>query len=265
MTRALLQLRLLGFVALLSASALLRAQQPLASAQTTQLVSFFMVGGKEVIMEGDKQDSKAKFKFRTEQSVNDLDMSPGQVSGPFQRKVDPTIQIYREQPAADPAKPPVSVLVAKVEVPTAWRNIMILVTAGEEGEVRLKPIDQSMATIPPGHVCFINLTRVPLAVKLGNENGIAQPQDRVVLTTGITGDQAQMVKLLVAAEIEGEGRVINSASAAIAPNERGLVLLYPGKIRPVQVLFLPSAPADPKLPAELAKAPLALNKTVSLR
>jgi len=88
-------------------------------------------------------------------------------------------------------------------------------------------------------------------VKLGTSNGVALPKDQIRLPTVIIGNQAQMVRLLVAAEIEGEGRVIYSTSVALAPENRGLVLLYPGQIRPVQVLFLPSAPADPRQPEKI--------------
>jgi hypothetical protein len=125
---------------------------------------------------------------------------------------------------------------------------MVLVSVDTGGAIRLRTLDQSLSSLPPGEVSFINTTPIPLAVKLGSANGLVPPQERLRLTTGITGDQAQMVRLLVAAEVEGEGRVINSTSVALAPKERGLVLLYPGQIRPVQVLFLPSAPADPKQP-----------------
>jgi hypothetical protein len=154
--------------------------------------------------------------------------------------------IYREQPAPDPTQPPQIIPVAETPVDPSWRNIMVLVALNESsGEVSLKTINQSLDSIPAGSISFINLMPCELAVKLGTTSGTLPKQGRLTLPTGLTGDAAAMVQLFVAAEIENEGRVINSTSQGLSPQDRRIALLYPGFLRPVQVMLLDPAPPDP--------------------
>ena len=116
------------------------------------------------------------------------------------------------------------------------------------GAVSLTSLDQSLATIPAGTIRFINLTKATLAVKVGKTHGSVPPQGHLGLPCGISGDMAEMVEMRVAAEIEGQGRIVNSTSHALVRKDRRLALIFPGQIRAVQVLLLRPAPPDPVAP-----------------
>jgi hypothetical protein len=214
-----------------------------------QLITFCMIGGKEVFGVDDAPDQAAPFKFRAGRVVHDLALTPGKLAGPFLRSAEAMIQVYREQPSADPAKPPQIISVAETTASASWRNIMVLVSLNEAtGAVSLTPLDQSLATIPAGTIRFINLTKSALAVKVGKTQGTVPPQGHLGLPCGIAGDMAEMVAMRVAAEIEGQGRIVNSTSQALDRKDRRLALIYPGQIRAVQVLLLRPAPPDPVKP-----------------
>lgn len=214
-----------------------------------QLITFCMIGGKEVFGVDDAPDQAAVFKFRAGRVVHDLELTPGKLAGPFLRAAGPKIEVYREEPSADPAKPPELVSVAQTTAGASWRNIMVLVSLNEAtGTVSLTALDQSLATIPEGTIRFINLTTAPLAVKVGKAQGRVPPQGQLGLPCGIAGDMAEMVQVRVAAEIEGQGRILNSSNQALDRKDRRLALIYPGKIRAVQVLLLRPAPPDPVAP-----------------
>ncbi|MCS6243873.1 MAG: hypothetical protein H2172_08475 [Opitutus sp.] len=219
---------------------------PGAKDKQAQVITFCMIGGKEVGSSGDQADKGTSFKFRADQVTKDLTLTPGQTRGPFTRKAEGRILIYRERRSPDPTQPPQIIPVAETTVDPSWRNIIVLVALNESsGEVSLKAINQSLDSIPVGSISFINLMPCELAVKLGSSSGTIPLKGRLTLPTGLTGDAAAMVELLVAAEIENEGRVINSTSQGLSPKDRRVALLYPGFLRPVQVMLLDPAPPDP--------------------
>jgi hypothetical protein len=231
----------------LGASGLLFAQSASpAKNRPCQLITFFMMGDQELVGENDILEGPAQFKFSTDKETFEIAIRSGQMSDTFARKPDSKIFVFRLESSSEQSKPPKVIPVAEVHVDVAWRNVMILVYQNHSsGLVTLKALNQSMDNIPIGTVGFINLTKVNLAVKLASATGQVAPLGQVVLSTGLMGMEAAMVPVYVAAEIEGEGRLINSASYALSPNERRLALLYPGRIRPLQVLLLNPAPIDP--------------------
>ena len=250
--------RFIFITACLGAANLISAQSPspLTNNNPLQLVTFCMIGGKEVAGQGDVADKAATFKFRTDRVVHDLHLNPGQTTAVFQRTAETQIQIYREQPDTDPAKPPLKIPVAETTVEATWRNIMVLVALDEaSGQIALKPINQNLDSVPKGEISFINLLNVPLALKLGGSNGLLPAKGHLNLALGLKGDEVQMIHLLVAAEIEGEGQLISSMSLPLDPKDRRLAIIYPSRLRPVQVMVLNPAPPDPvDLPtAQVAK------------
>ena len=240
---------LLVFIASwLGAANVLSGQNPAPGAKDkqAQLITFCMIGGKEVGSSSDKANKATTFKFRADRVVHGLTLTPGLTKGPFTRKADGHILIYRERPSPGPNQPPQIIPVAETTVDPAWRNIMVLVALNESsGAVTLKAINQSLDSIPAGSIRFINLMPCELAVKLGTNSGTLPMQGSLTLPTGLTGDAAAMVELFVAAEIENEGRVINSTSQGLSPKDRRIALLYPSFLRPVQVMLLDPAPPDP--------------------
>jgi hypothetical protein len=205
-----------------------------------------MVGGQEFMGEFSQPDKPATFKFRTAKGVKELTLVPGMPSPTFTRKAGSKITIFQETPASEPGKPPVVVPLAEEPVPATWRNILVLVHLDEASDrLTLKPINQSFGALPPASVSFHNFTRLPLAIKLGASQGIAPPQGSVVLPVGLSGEAAEMVRIQVAAEIDGQAQVVSSATYALTPKDRRTILLAPGQSSRLRMSILDPAPPDP--------------------
>jgi hypothetical protein len=228
---------------------LLFAQAP-APQPPPQLVSFYMVGGQEFMGEFSQPDKPATFKFRTAKGVKQLTLVPGMPSLTYTRKAGSKITIFEEKPANEPGKAPEVVTLGEAPVPATWRNVLVLVHLDEATDrLTLKPINQSFGALPPASVSFHNFTRLPLAIKLGESQGIAPPQGSVVLPVGLSGETAEMVRIQVAAEIDGQAQIVSSATYALTPKDRRTILLAPGQSSRLRMSILDPAPPDPIDPA----------------
>ena len=231
----------------------LLAQVP-APKNPPQLVTFYMVGGRELQGEFDEADKPATFKFRTAKGVKELTLIPGMPSPTFTLKASPKIAIFKEQPASDPSKPPEVVTLAEAEVSASWRNVLVLLHLNEaDGRISLHPINQSFDALPPASVSFHNFTRVPLAIKMGESQGIAEPLKSVVLPVGLPGDEAAMVRIQVAAEIDGQAQLLSSGTYGLGAKDRRIILLDPGQSSRLRMTLLDAtqpAPVDPAAGSE---------------
>ena len=233
----------------LSTGVLLCAQVP-SPKPPPQLVSFYMVGGQEFLGEFSQPDKPATFKFRTAKGVKELTLVPGMPSPTFTRKAGSSITIFQEQPASEPGKAPEIVPLAEAAVEANWRNVLVLVHLDESTDrLTIKPINQSFGALPPASVNFYNFTRLPLAIKLGESQGIAPPQGCVALPVGLAGEASAMVRIQVAAEIDGQAKVVSSATYALTPKDRRTILLSPGQSSRLRMAILNPAPPDPVDPA----------------
>jgi hypothetical protein len=225
---------------------LLGAQVPTPPPPPPQLVSFYMVGGQEFMGESSQLDKPATFKFRTAKGVKSVTLVPGMPSPNFTRKAGSKITIFTETPASEPGKPPEVVTLAEAPVPAAWSNVLVLVHLDEASDrLTLKPINQSFGALQPASVSFHNFTRVPLAIKLGESHGVAPPQGSVILPVGLSGEVTEMVRIQVAAEIDGQAKVVSSGSYALTPKDRRTILLAPGQSNRLRMSILDPAPPDP--------------------
>ena len=241
--------RFLYSVLWLSTGVLLCAQVP-SPKPPPQLVSFYMIGGQEFLGEFSQPDKPATFKFRTAKGVKELTLVPGMPSPTFSRKAGSSITIFQEQPASEPGKTPEVVPLAEAAVQANWRNVLVLVHLDESTDrLTIKSINQSFDALPPASVNFYNFTRLPLAIKLGEQHGIAPSQGSLVLPVGLSGDASEMVRIEVAAEIDGKVQVVSSATYALTPKDRRTILLAPGQSSRLRMAILNPAPADPVDPA----------------
>ena len=224
----------------------LLAQGSAPKQPTTQLVSFYMIGGQEMLGEFSQPDKPANFKFRTASGVQDLTLVPGMPTQAFKRAPEATVMIYQEQAAVEPGKPAVIVPMAETKVKPTWRRILVLLKMDETtGRMVLRPINQSLSALPPSSVSFFNQTRTPLTVKIGASEAVVEPRKHAVLPIGLTGDAAAMVRIQVAAEVDGKMQLVSSGSYALVPQDRRVVLLAPGQASRIRMTLLDSAPADP--------------------
>ena len=176
---------------------------------------------------------------------------------PFARNAAATILIYTERPSTDPTKPPEVLTLAEIGVPLSWLNILVLMHLDENsGQYSLVPINQSFSALPPASVSFYNLTRNPLAIKMGSSQGLVESNKSLVLPVGLSGEAAAMVQIQVAAEIEGQAKILASTAAALTPHDRRIVLLAPGQNRPLRLSILDATPPDPEAPVTAAHPPL---------
>ena len=223
----------------------LLAQVP-APKSPPQLVTFYMVGGRELQGEFDEADKPATFKFRTIKGVKEITIIPGMPSPTFTRKPSSKITIFKEQPASDPSKPPEVVTLAEAEVSTSWRNVLVLVHLNEaDGRISIHLINQSFDALPPASVSFHNFTRVPFAIKMGEGQGVVKPLQCLVLPVGLPGDEAAMVRIQVAAEIDGQAQLLSSGTYGLGAKERRIVLLAPGQTSKLRMTLLDATQPDP--------------------
>ena len=226
------------------------AQVPAPKPPPPQVVSFFMVGGQEFLSELSQQDKPATFKFRTAKGTKQITLVPGMPSPTFTRKAGSKITIFQETPATEPGKPPEVVPLAEAPVPAEWSNVLVLLHLDEASDrLTLKPINQSFGALPPASVSFHNFTRLPLAIKLGESHGVAPPQGSVVLPVGLSGEVTEMIRIQVAAEIDGQPKIVSSGSYALTPKDRRTILLAPGQSNRLRMSILDPAPPDPVDPA----------------
>ena len=221
------------------------AQAP-APQPPPQLVTFYMVGGQELMGEFSQVDKPATFKFRTAKGVKAVTLQPGTPSPTFIRKAGSTITLFKETPASEPGKPPEVVSLAETTVTATWRNVLVLVHLDEATDrLTLKPINQSYEALPAASVSFYNLTRLPLAIKMGENQGIVAAQGNLVMPVAVTGEEPVMVRIQVAAEIDGKAQLLSSAAYALTPKDRRTILLAPGQSSRLRMSILDPAPPDP--------------------
>lgn len=230
----------------LGTAGLLLAQGPAPKLPPTQRISFYMVGGQEMLGELSEVDKPAQFKFRTASGVQDLTLVPGMPTRAFERAPEDTVMIYLEQPAAEPGKLAVIVPLAETKVSPTARNILVLLKLDEAtGRITLAPINQSVSALPPSSVSFFNQTRKPLTVKIGAGQATVEPRKQAVLPIGLTGDAAAMVRIQVVAEVDGKKQMVSSGSYALSPQDRRIILLAPGQASRIRMTLLDSVPAEP--------------------
>ena len=230
----------------LGTAGLLLAQGLAPKLPPTQHISFYMVGGQELVGEFSQPDKPAHFKFRTASGVQDLTLVPGMPTRAFARAPEDTVVIYQEQDAAEPGKPALIVPLAETPVKPTTRSILILLKLDEDtGRMTLHPINQSLSALPPSSISFFNQTRSALTVKIGTGAATIEPRKHAVLPIGLTGEAAAMVRIQVAAEVDGKTQLVSSGSYALAPQDRRIVLLAPGQSARVRMTLLDSAPSDP--------------------
>jgi len=223
----------------------LLAQGPAPKLPATQRISFYMVGGQELMSEFSEADKPAHFKFRSASGVQDLTLVPGMPTRAFERAPDDTVMIYQEQAAAEPGKPTVIVPLAETKVKPTTRNILVLLKLDEAtGKMTLRPINQSVSALPPSSVSFYNQTGKPLTVKIGTGEAKIEPGKHAVLPIGLTGEAAAMVRIQVAAQVGGQMQLVSSGSYALSPLDRRIVLLAPGQTARIRMTLLDSAPPD---------------------
>jgi hypothetical protein len=229
----------------LGTAGLLLAQGPAPKLLTTQLISFYMVGGQEMLGEFSQVDKPANFKFRTAKGVQDLTLVPGQPTQSFARAPESTVMIYQEQAAAQPGQPPVIVPLAETKVSPKTPRILVLLNLDEAtGKITLQPIKQGFKALPPSSVSFYNQTRTRLTVKLGATEATIEPRMQAVLPIGLTGEGAAMVRIQVAAEVAGQMQLVSSGSYALSPQDRRIILLAPGQSSRIRMTLLDSVPAE---------------------
>ncbi len=229
----------------LGTAGLLLAQEPAPKPLKTQLISFYMVGGQEMMGEFSQPDKPAHFKFRAASGVQDLTLVPGQPTQSFARAPESTVMIYQEQAAAQPGQPPVVVPLAETKVSPKTPRILVLLNLDEAtGKITLQPIKQGFKALPPSSVSFYNQTRTPLTVKIGSNDAKIEPRMQAVLPIGLTGEGAAMVRIQVAAEVEGQMQLVSSGSYALSPQDRRIILLAPGQASRIRMTLLDSVPAE---------------------
>jgi hypothetical protein len=234
----------------------LMAQGPAPKLPPTQWISFYMVGGQEMMGEFSQPDKPAQFKFFTANGVQDLTLVPGQPTQAFARAPESTVMIYLEQAAAQPGKPAVIVPLAETKVSPKTPRILVLLNLDEAtGKITLQPIKQGFKALPPSSVSFFNQTRKPLTVKIGTSEATVEPRQHAVLPIGLTGDAAAMVRIQVAANVDGKMQLVSSGSYALSPQDRRIILLAPGKSSRIRMTLMDSVPAE----ADEAEEPAATH------
>ena len=230
----------------LGTTGLLLAQGPAPKPPKPQLVSFYMVGGQELMGQFSKVDKSAHFKFRTATGVQDLTLVPGQPTPAFSREPESTVKIYQEQAAAQPGQPPVIVPLAETKVSPKTPRILVLLNLDETtGQITLQPIKQGFKALPPSSISFYNQTRTPLTVNLGATEAKIEPRMQAVRPIGLTGEEDAMVRIQVAAEVAGKMQLVSSGAYALSPQDRRIVLLAPGQASRIRMTLLDSVPAEP--------------------
>jgi hypothetical protein len=255
LTRALV-LCLLGLFA-----STLSAQSGPAKAPPPQLITFFTVGGQEYYSMDSEADPRAQFKFKVGSAIHSLDLTPGLIAGPFSRPRSENLVLFRETPdPTDPKLPPKIVTVAEANLPSNAANVIVLVAANKQGAIRIQPLDQSLASLPESQLSFVNLSRLNLAVRLGEGKTQIAPQARQSLPVGLAGKDAAMVKLQIAIQEGDAWNMVKSQSIALSPKDRRLVLITSGESSPIRITVLDPAPADPVEPdAATPQAPPATS------
>ncbi len=225
---------------------MLVSQEPAPLQLKTQLVSFYMVGGQEMMGEFSRPDKPAHFKFRTANGVQDLTLLPGQPTQAFARSPEDTVMIYQEQAAAQPGQPPVVVPLAETKVSPKTPRLLVLLNLDETtGRITLQPIKQGYKALPPSSVSFFNQTRKSLTVKIGTSEATVEPRQNAVLPIGLSGDAAAMVRIQVAANVNGQMQQVSSGSYALSPQDRRIILLAPGQASRIRMTLLDSVPPEP--------------------
>ena len=220
----------------------LLAQIPVPKLQAIQHVSFYMVGGQELLGEFSQPDKSAEFIFKSAAGFQNINLMPGMKTTAFARAAEPKVAIYQEHPSSVSGKPPIFVSLAEADVSLTWQSILVLINMDESsGHTSLTPINQN---IPAGSVVFFNSTNCPLIIDMGEVHLKVESAKQGLLPIGLTGDAAAMIRVMVSAETEGKLQVVSSGSYAFSAQDRRIVLLEPGKTGRIRMSLIDVTPID---------------------
>ena len=225
----------------------LLAQGAAPELRAIQHVSFYMYGGQELLGEFSQPDKSGDFLFKSVAGPQNISLLPGKKTLVFARAPEPKVVIWKESPGSLPGKPSILVPLAEAVVSPAWRSILVLIKMDEStGHMSLTPIDKNM---PTGSVVFVNLANFPLIIDMGGGHVKVDAFKQAILSIGLTGDTAAMVRILISSESAGQRKVVSSGSYAFSSQDRRIVLLEPGKTGRIRMSLLDVPPADLSKPA----------------
>ena len=226
----------------LGMTGILLAEIPISKLPDSQYVSFYMVGGQELLGEFSQPDKSAEFSFKSATGLQHLSLMPGMKTADFYRATEPKVEIYQEHASSVPGKPYNAVALAEVDVSLTWKNILILLKMDEStGHMSLTPINQNS---PAGTVVFFNSTNRPLIIDMGEGQVKVESAKQGFLPIGLNGDTAAMIRIMVSTENEGHLQVVSSGSYAFSAQDRRFVLLEPGKTGRILMSILDVPPID---------------------
>ena len=229
----------------LGSTGLLWAEALPTQTERSQRVTFYRIGGQGLVNEFSQADQPIKVRFNTTTGIQAIVLAPGQSTQAFVRAPEASIRVFAEEGESGVNKSALVTSLAETPVPSTWSNILVLIDLNEaNGLMTLQAINQSLAALPAATISFYNQTRIALTVEIGTSRAIIEPRKHAVLPLGLSGESASMVRIQVAAEVDGQIQLVSSGSYALEPKDRRIVLLGPKQNNGIRITLLDSVPAE---------------------
>jgi hypothetical protein len=196
-------------------------------------------------------DALAEFSLRDQRNTNRVRVNEGAAAGPYEFVRGSTVELFDEEalpvPANHPvgAPPPVKrVPQVRISLPAGAKNVLVLLGASMGKVTQHKVLDQSLETLPAGHLVVVSFVPDSLLLRIGKTRQELAANGRVLVPVSSSGP-AETVLFQVARKRDAQWQKVVSQPLTLVGGSRRLMVLIPGGEAGVSILHLPPAVDDP--------------------